>query len=155
MPRINGENVQIALRGLNVEFYNSVGPQIFSFEALFNNESRLSMLNQRRETLASFAADSTNNVEIVETNVTNRQLIRLGYDYELQYITGDFELIDKYFKSTKEREPFEGERTVFYLRDLRRNQIYFGKEWNPQKDWFTAFDQFTEIFASALLIEGS
>ena len=102
MPRINGENVQIALRGLNVEFYNSVGPQIF-FEALFNNESRLSMLNQRRETLASFAADSTNNVEIVETNVTNRQLIRLGYDYELQYITGDFELIDKYFKSIKKR----------------------------------------------------
>ena len=113
MPRIKGENIQIALRGLNVEFYNSVGPQIFSFEALFNNESRLSMLNQRRETLASFAADSTNNVMTVETNVTNRQLIRLGYDYELQYITGDFELIDKYFKSTKEESHLKVKERFF------------------------------------------
>lgn len=154
VPRIKAANIQIALRALNVEFYNSAGPQIFSFEGLFNNELRLDILNQRKDALTAFAADSTNNVEIVAYNVTNRQLTRSGYDYELQYITGDFELLDKYFKSTKEREPFEGERTVFYLRDLRRNQIYFGKEWNPQEDWFAALDQFIEAFGSALLIDG-
>ncbi len=154
VPRTEAAKVQIALRALNVEFYNAPGPQIFSAEGLFDNESRLNQFNQRKELLESFAADSTNNVEIVETNATNRQLTRLGYDYELQYITGNFELIDKYFKSTKEREPFEGERTVFYLRDLRRNQIYFGRDWNPQEDWISAFDQFVETFASALIIEG-
>jgi hypothetical protein len=143
----------VALRPVDLAFYEGLGPQIFSGEALAGSLNYQQTFISQAEYLNAFAMDSLNNVELIDGKSTKRQLTRSGYDYELEYISGDFDLLNRYFKSTKERQPFDGERTVFYLRDLRRNQIYYGKEWNPLANWYQAFEHFIDTFSSVLMLE--
>jgi hypothetical protein len=153
VPRSKGSEVQVALRPVDLAFYEGLGPQIFSGEALAGSLNYQQTFISQAEYLNAFAMDSLNNVELIDGKSTKRQLTRSGYDYELEYISGDFDLLNRYFKSTKERQPFDGERTVFYLRDLRRNQIYYGKEWNPLANWYQAFEHFIDTFSSVLMLE--
>lgn len=155
VPRTTNNEVQIGSKGIDVGFYDGEGPQIFSQEGLFNNQNRLLEMQKRKDALEAFASDSTNIVELVEPTSTSRQMSRVGIDYELKWITGNAELINGFFKSSKERESFEGVRTVFYLQDVRRNQIYYGKEWSPKLDWMEALEDFKTSFAELLTNQGS
>ena len=151
VPQTTNNNVQIASKGIDVAFYDGEGPQIFSQQGLFNNEIRLSEMQKRKDTLIDFASDSTNIVDLVDPSSTPRQMSRIGIDYELKWITGNSQLINGFFKSSKERETFEGIRTVFYLQDVRRNQIYYGKEWAPKLNWFEALEHFKKSFSELLI----
>lgn len=150
IPRQLSSDFQIAIREIEVSYYDSQGPQIFSAEALRPKAKRLTDMQARKERLADLAADSTKVFELVNRSATSSQLSRAGYDYELKSITGNFELLNRFFKTTQQREPFEGLKTVFYLQDIRRNAIYYGKEWSPKEQWQEALSFFNSQFNTVI-----
>lgn len=149
VPKTTRE-VKIAVKGIDLSFYSGTGPQVFSAKGIFTNETRLSEMSKRSLALKQMASDSTNIIELAEPKATARQLSRTGFDYELRWITGDANRINNFFKSSKKRESFSGIRTVFFLQDVRKNQIYHGREWSPKLNWFDALEHFKRSFSALI-----
>jgi len=134
MPRF-GERDQVAMKNWSPNNFGQFGTFLFSDESITDPESFKQNWKGRHRAMAEVAADTANVIDWVEEGATTRQMLRLGYDYELAMIYGNHAQLQNFFNAESPISEFDGERVAFYLKSLRSNTIYMPKGWEPSADW--------------------
>ncbi|MFY0591712.1 hypothetical protein [Roseivirga sp.] len=133
---------KVAITGVDKPFYEQLGPAAFRFDNLYEDAKYKTEINDRAFALEALGMDSTNVFYSREAKLTNQQLRRDGFQYELRFVSGPEKLVYEWIAFPDRGEPRPTTVHKFYLSDLRNNNIYVGKQWDASADWQTALDNF-------------
>ena len=145
---------KIAIRPIDFSKYASHPIFKIQHHNLFSPDSIQDALRARENALLLVSEDSTNTLELVDIQANTAELRRSGFIYELQFVKGSEELVHEWIPFPNRTGPTQEIVYKFYLKDLRTNTIYIGKEWDASPDWFEGFNRFLAQINQAAATRG-
>lgn len=141
---------KVALRNWEVDFYRRFGAHKLLDAHVNAPKQYEAQWQERYDLFSSLALDTTNIIEFVRHDLSDPELKRLRYDYELTAIFGNHEQLSSFFKTDEPMALFDDERVVFYMKSLGSNTIYLPRGWRPEYDWTIALSRILEAFRASL-----
>lgn len=148
-PRIR-EEYNVTLKDWDDSFYSQLGAHRFTEQSFESPENYKRLWKDRRQLMSAIAADTTNIIELVRSDATDREMQRLGYDYDLGVVFGNHTQLQQYFKTDPPIAEFDGIKVVYYMKSLTTNILYLPEDWQPQSDWDNALNQILDAYRHLL-----
>lgn len=151
-PNIS-DGYRVALRSWADDFGGQAGPQKFLSENLIDPQAFRNKWAERQQLFNELANDTTNIINFVERDLSDEQLLRSTYEYELAAYYGSHLELKSFFKTKTPLPFFEGRRIVFYMKSLASNTLYLPVGWQPEEDWAMALEYIMNAFKDELYLQ--